>query len=159
MKEKVCCFTGHRVLPQEKREEIREATRKQTEKLILRGVQCFRVGGAVGYDTLAAQVLFELREKYPEIQVELYYPYEGFSYSWSEEEIEEYERLWPCYDRRICVCETKVRPAYAYLKRDRAMVDGAGYVIAYCTKKREGTVYTVRYAERCGCEVWKVGKP
>lgn len=158
MREKVCCFTGHRVVPQEKREEIREATRKQTEKLILRGVKCFRVGGAVGYDTLAAQVLFELREKSPEIQVELYYPYEGFNSSWNEAEIEEYKRLWPCYDRRICVCETKVRPAYAYLKRDRAMVDGAEYVIAYCTKKRGGTVYTVRYAERYGCEVWKVGK-
>jgi uncharacterized phage-like protein YoqJ len=81
MKGKVCCFTGHRVLPQERREEIRETTRKQTEILILLGVQCFRVGGAVGYDTLAAQVLFELREKYPEIQVELYYPYEGFNSS------------------------------------------------------------------------------
>ena len=147
MKENVCCFTGHWVSPQERREEIREATRKQTEKLILRGVQCFRVGGAVGYDTLAAQVLFELREKYPEIQVELYYPYEGFYCSWSAEEIEEYERLWPYYDWRICVCEAKVRPAYALPQEGQGNGGWSGVCdcVLYQEEGRDGV-----YGEICG---------
>lgn len=157
MEEKVCSFTGHRALPQEKMTEIREAVRAQAERLILEGVRCFRVGGAVGFDTLAVEVLFELRERHPEMRVELFYPFDGFCSSWGEEQIEAYMRLWPCYDRRICVCKASVRPAYAYLKRDRALVDGADYLIAYCTKRSGGTAYTVRYAEKCGCDVWNMG--
>ena len=156
MKEKICSFTGHRVLPEKKLPEIRQETQKLAEQLMIQGVQCFRVGGAVGYDTLAAEVLFELRERYPKIRVELFYPFDGFTASWQEEQLKTYERLLPHYDKVVCVCKASVRPAYAYLKRDRVMVDGADYLIAYCVKKSGGTAYTVRYAEKCGCEVWKV---
>ena len=157
MKEQICCLTGHRLLPQDRLEEITEALKQTVEKLIVEGVMCFRVGGAVGFDTLAAQVLFALRERHPEIQVVLYYPFEGFTDGWSAEQIEVYQSLMPRYDDVICVCRRPKRPAYAYLKRDRWMVEGAGHVIAYCTKKTGGTAYTVRYAEKCGCEVCLIG--
>lgn len=156
MKEQICCLTGHRLLPQDRLEEITEALKQTVEKLIVGGVRCFRVGGAVGFDTLAAQVLFELRERYPEIQVVLYYPFDGFTDGWSAEQVEVYQCLLPRYDDVICVCRRSKRPAYAYLKRDRCMVEGAEYVIAYCMKKTGGTAYTVRYAEKCGCEVWEL---
>ena len=157
MKEEICCFTGHRVLPQEKLSEIRKATREQAEKLILQGVKYFRVGGAVGFDTLAAETLFELRERFPDIRVSLYYPFDGFTASWSTEQIETYNRLLPCCDEVICVCKKSKRPAYAYLKRDRALVNGAGYVIAYCTRRSGGTAYTVRYAEKMGGKALHLG--
>lgn len=156
MREQICCLTGHRRLPQDQLEEITETLKQAVEKLISEGVRCFRVGGAVGFDTLAAQVLFALRERYPEIRVLLYYPFDGFTDGWSAEQVEVYRQLLPLYDDVICVCRLPKHPAYAYLKRDRWMVDGAGYVIAYCTKRTGGTAYTMRYAEKCGCEVRNV---
>ena len=156
MREEICCLTGHRRLPQNQMEGITEALKTAAEKLIAEGVKCFRVGGAVGFDTLAAQVLFALRERHPEIRVVLYYPFDGFTDGWSAEQTEVYQRLLPLYDDVICVCRRPKRPAYAYLKRDRWMVEGAGYVIAYCTKKTGGTAYTVRHAEKSGCKVWFV---
>lgn len=158
MKEQTCCLTGHRRLPQDQLEEISEALKRAVENLVENGVKCFRVGGAVGFDTLAAQVLFALREQHPEIRVVLYYPFDGFTDGWSEEQIEVYQSLLHFYDDVICVCERPKRPAYAYLKRDRWMVEGSGYVIAYCTKRTGGTAYTVRYAEKCGCKVRNLGR-
>lgn len=123
MREHTCCLTGHRRLPQDQLEEITEALKQAVEKLIAEGVRCFRVGGAAGFDTLAAQVLFALRERHPEIRVVLYYPFDGFTDGWSTEQIEVYQRLLPLYDDVICVCRRPKRLAYAYLKQDRLMVD------------------------------------
>ena len=75
MGRKTCCFTGHRNLPVSKTPEIEERTAIEIRRLIVdEGVLFFRVGGAVGYDTLAAKVLFQIREnEFPHIKVILVY--------------------------------------------------------------------------------------
>ena len=55
MKEQTCCFTGHRNVPVDKQKEIVARTGAKVRERISEGYQCFVVGGAVGYDTLAAE--------------------------------------------------------------------------------------------------------
>lgn len=52
MKEKACCFTGHRVIPQHEYERIEQALRREIIRLIAAGYCYFGVGGALGFDTL-----------------------------------------------------------------------------------------------------------
>ncbi|MDD6160757.1 MAG: SLOG family protein [Oscillospiraceae bacterium] len=153
LRKKTCCFTGHRDIPIGRAQEIAERTANEIRKLIVNhGVCFFGVGGAIGYDMLAAKVLFRLREtEFPDIKVILVYPFDGFTDRWSPTQIADHQRLLPKYDKVVCVCDRPSREAY--LKRNRHLVDGSAYCIAYCTRDYGGTAYTVRYARHQGLEI------
>ena len=153
LKKKTCCFTGHRDIPIDRTQEIAERTANEIRRLIVNyGVRFFGVGGAIGYDMLAARVLFRLREtEFPNIKVIIVYPFDGFTNRWSPMQKAEHLRLLTKYDKIVCVCDKPSKEAY--LARDRHLVDGSAYCIAYCTRDYGGTAYTVRYARQKGVEV------
>ena len=64
-----CCFTGHRNIPVDLAYPIQSAIREKVRSLLSQGVIYYGVGGAVGFDSMAAETLFELRLKYPRIKV------------------------------------------------------------------------------------------
>ena len=150
IREKTCCFTGHRTIPREHRAEVIKRTADAVRSLVLeKNVRYFGVGGAIGYDTLAAEVLFALREtEFIFIKVILVYPFDGFTSRWNQCQRETYNAMLPKYDKTVCVSTTPSREAY--LKRNRHLVDGSKYCISYCTRNYGGTAYTVEYAKRQG---------
>ena len=153
LRQRTCCFTGHRDIPEKDLSGILERTEQAVRRLIERGVIFFGVGGAIGYDTEAAKLLFRLRTTdYPQIKVILVYPFEGYTSRWSDEQRAEYARLLPQYDKAVCVAQRASREAY--LVRDRHLVDGSAYCIAYCTRNSGGTVYTLRYAQQEGLKIF-----
>jgi uncharacterized phage-like protein YoqJ len=152
LRQRTCCFTGHRVIPEKDLPGILERTEQAVRRLIEQGVVFFGVGGAIGYDTEAAKLLFRLRATdYPQIKVILVYPFEGFTGRWSDEQRAGYARLLPQYDKAVCVAHSASREAY--LTRDRHLVDGSAYCIAYCTRDSGGTAYTLRYAQQEGLKI------
>lgn len=157
MKEHTCCFTGHRTIPTDKMQEIVARTEARVRELIRGGYRCFIVGGAIGYDTLAAELLFHLRDvERMGIRVILAYPFDGYTAPWSEGQKAAYARLLPLYDERICVAAAASRGAY--LQRDRYMVDASSMCIAYCTRQTGGTAYTIRYAAKTGVPVCNIAE-
>lgn len=88
------CFTGHRVIPGTA--EIGERLCIVLEKWIrTRGITDFYAGGAVGWDTLAANAVIRLRKKYPEIKLHLVLPCsnEEQTARWSESQRREFYRI------------------------------------------------------------------
>ena len=153
LRQRTCCFTGHREIRAEYLPAILKRTEQVVRRLIEQGVVFFGVGGAIGYDTEAAKLLFRLRATdYPHIKVILVYPFKGFTSRWSDEQRVEYARLLPQYDKAVCVAQRASREAY--LTRDRHLVDGSAYCIAYCTRNRGGTAYTLRYARQEGLKIF-----
>lgn len=153
LRKKTCCLTGHRQIPPGRAEELAARTAEEIRALVVdRGVSFFGVGGAVGYDTLAAQVLFRLREReFAHIRVILVYPFDGFTHRWPDEQKRVYAGLLHRYDKVVCASDTPGKAAY--LARDRRLVDGSAYCIAYCTRESGGTAYTVGYARGQGLEI------
>ena len=152
LRQRTCCFTGHRVIPEKDLPGILERTEQAVRRLIEQGVVFFGVGGAIGYDTEAAKLLFRLRATdYPQIKVILVYPFEGITNRWSDEQRAEYARLLPKYDKAVCVAQRASREAY--LARDRHLINGSAYCIAYCTRDSGGTAYTLRYAQQEGLKI------
>ncbi len=153
MRDKTCCFTGHRDLPAELIPEIKERTEAVIRKIITtHGVCRFYVGGAIGYDTLAAEILFHLRDtEFPDITVVLAYPFEGFVSRWGAMEKERYNETLLRYNDRICVSQKPYRGVY--FARDRYLVDQSAYCVAYCTRDTGGTAYTLRYARKKNLEI------
>lgn len=63
MRSRTCCFTGHRDIPNQDIPEVMKKTEEYARELVDRGVRYFGLGGALGYDTLAAQLMMRLRDE------------------------------------------------------------------------------------------------
>ena len=61
MNPKTCCFTGHRILNQALKVFTKQIITDEAIKLIDQGVMYFIAGGALGFDTLAAQAVLDLK--------------------------------------------------------------------------------------------------
>ncbi len=155
MKEQTCCLTGHRDLPRDTDELVRRLTDAICGR-IEAGVRHFGVGGAVGFDTLAAEVLMELRDtRFPHIRVIAVEPFPGYTARWTLAQCSKRQHMLGRYDRVVCLPASPGREAY--LARDRHLVDASAHCISYCNRMSGGTAYTVRYALRKGLYVENLG--
>ena len=93
MKEKTCCFTGHREIPSGQRRRIFAKTEEAIEGLIKKGYLYFGAGGALGFDTIAAFAVLKLKERYPDIRLILVLPCFSQTRGWSQEDIEIYDDI------------------------------------------------------------------
>ena len=153
MREKTCCFTGHRDIPKSEIGLVMKRTEEYVKALVQRGVKFFGVGGALGYDALAAKLLFRLRaSELPGIKVILVYPFDGYMDRWTIRQRADALLMKPKYDKIVKVSDEPGRDAY--LQRDRHLVDGSAFCICYCTRRDGGTAYTVRYALSKGLKVF-----
>lgn len=146
MKEKTCCFTGHRKIPSESLPAI---SRKLKETLIFyieNGYRYFGAGGALGFDTLAAQTVLLLKQHYPWIKLILVLPCKDQAKRWSAQEIEEYERIKSSADKVVYTSEHYYSGCMH--KRNRHLVDNSSLCVCYLTERTGGTAYTVEYAAK-----------
>ena len=154
MKEKTCCFTGHRDLPKEQFCNLLQKTLNTMEQLIEQGYDCFKAGGALGFDTLCALAVLILRLKYPHIQLHLVLPFPQQAERWSPKEQERYEKIKQQADQIIYTY-----PHYTpdcFHKRNRQLVDNSSACICYLTKPAGGTAYTVDYATKNGLKLYNI---
>lgn len=151
MKSKTCCFTGHREIPPEKRTEIIGRLERIITSLYQKGVQYYGAGGALGFDTLAAQTILKLRKKYPDIKLILVLPCLTQTKGWKPEDVEEYERIKVQADKVTYTSQEYTKGCM--FKRNRHLVDNSSVCICYLTKNSGGTAYTVSYAKIQGIEV------
>lgn len=143
-----CCFTGHRVIPSGEKETIRSLLETAIEKAIQDGYRFFKTGGALGFDTLAAQTVLELKQQYPHIRLILVLPCINQTHGWKQADVDEYERIKALADK--VVYTSKEYRTGCMHKRNCHLVDNSSLCICYLTKLSGGTAYTVRYAERKG---------
>ena len=154
--EQTCCLTGHRIIPPGEEKKIMVRTRYIILKLIReKNVRFFGVGGAVGFDMLAAEYLLHLKaHKEQQIRIISVLPYPD----WREtDDWTDALRRREDWILRGCDKVVYVRPAYeknVFLLRDRKLVDGSAYCVSYCNRPRTGTAYTVKYALSRGVKVF-----
>lgn len=154
MREKTCCFTGHRELPFLARRRIAAKLEKAVVAQIDRGIRFFGAGGALGFDTLAAQTVLKLKKEYPDIKLILVLPCLTQARGWPAEDVEEYERIKAQADKVVYTSREYAKGCM--FKRNRHLVDNSSVCICYLTKKDGGTAYTVNYARERGLEIVNV---
>lgn len=155
-REETCCFTGHRKIPEEEREQLARRLEATVEELIRAGVRYFVAGGALGFDTLAAQTILKLRTQYSQVKLILALPCETQTRGWPEEDVRIYEEIKKAADK---VRYTSVEYTRGCMhKRNRHLVDHSGVCVAYLTESRGGTAYTVDYARKNGVPVINLGE-
>ena len=146
-----CCFTGHRHIPAEKADEMLFQLNRTLDILIRSGVTLFRSGGAVGFDTVAALAVLEKKTQYPHISLEICVPCRDQASKWTSEEVAVYNQVLARADK-VTVLNEKYTP-YCMHQRNRYMVDGSDFCVAFLMSDRGGTAYTVDYAKKNGVKV------
>ena len=156
IKARTVCFTGHRALPAEELPEISRCLEDTLITLIEQGYCYFGAGGALGFDTLAAQTVLRLRERYPQVRLILVLPCRNQTRGWPQSNIDTYEDIKRRADKVAYTAETYFRGCMQ--KRNRHLVHNSNVCVCYLTKSTGGTAYTVNYARRMGLRVINIAE-
>ena len=145
---KACMITGHRSFAPEKAGEIHFALRMELFRAIDQGYTHFLSGFAQGADLLFAEMVIELRERFPYVTLEAAIPHPGRLLSPDPR----FQRLVAASDR--IQVHSQAYGKKCFMKRNRYMVDQARRVIGlYDGRKGGGTAATLRYAKKQGKEI------
>jgi len=155
----VCCFTGHRPkgLPAVNSPDGIALSRQLYAAIYAaarQGVTTFLAGGAMGFDTLAAEAVLALKDEGFPVMLVLALPAENQAKRWSEKDRERYERILARGDE-IHYASLSSTP-YAMLKRDRYLAEHADCCLCYLNALSGGTFYTVSRALECGIPVFNL---
>ena len=74
IKEQTACCTGHREIPALQLISLRRTLKRTIVSCIKDGYRFFGAGGALGFDTLAAKTVLDLKKDYPDIKLILVLP-------------------------------------------------------------------------------------
>ena len=143
---KSCCFTGHRKIDSDEYTMIVEKLELKIIELIENGIIYFRCGGALGFDTLVAKLIINLKIKYPYIKLVLILPCIEQTKWWKEEDKEIYKYIIDNSDEVLYTSKNYFRGCM--FKRNRMLVDESRFCICYLTKIMVELFYTVNYAKK-----------
>lgn len=140
-------FTGHRIIPLVRQEDVRERLTAAVALACKLGMTHFYCGMALGFDMMAAEVVLSLKDKFPDIRLIAIVPFSGQSDRWASSEQERYHRILAKTDKVVVLSGNYFRGCL--LRRNDYMLSHSSGVIAYFDgKPKGGTSYTVRKAER-----------
>lgn len=152
---KICCFTGHRVI----KDVDPDLIIKKLEALLVDLIENehftdFRAGGAVGFDSIAALVVLNLKERYPHIKLHLILPCKNQDKYFTKKEKTVYRYILSRADD-VCYLQEKYSSG-VMLARNNALVNGSDLCVAFMTRLRGGTYQTVNLARKNDTKVISV---
>ena len=152
MREKRCCFTGHRPGKMEYSEaDIRPLLEKAIDEAIEEEISTFITGMAPGTDMWAAEIVLSKMETNPDVHLVCALPHPGFEKRRTDEEKAKFNDILKKADYVKLVNERYFTGCYQV--RNEWMVNHVRKVIAVFNGKPSGTGNTVRYAKKMGVEV------
>ena len=154
------CFTGHRPqkLPwgfNEKDERCQKMRIKaiiEIEDAVQKGYHTFYCGMALGFDMICAEIVLELKKKYPHIKLIGALPCRNQTERWTDQkQIDRYNYLITQLDDIRCIYD--IYEDGCLLERNRFMINNSSLVIALFNGLSGGTKSTIGYAKKQGKEI------
>lgn len=131
--------------------------RSAVKSLVKKGVKHFIVGGALGFDTVAAATVINMRNNevlsdsdgnLVRITLTVAVPCPTQSDKWSFADRTLYNSILKSADNVTLICEKYTSDCM--FRRNRYMVDNSAYCICYVTQHSGGSYYTMNYAKASG---------
>lgn len=95
----------------------------------------------MGFDTLAAQTVLELKKDYPNVKLILVLPCLEQTKGWSDDDTEEYERIKREADKVVYTSDHYFRGCMN--KRNRHLVDCSSLCICFLTEKTGHSIQSI----------------
>jgi len=136
--------------------KIKRSLAEQLKRAYQDGARTFFVGGALGVDMWAGELLAEMKDKpeYADIRLICAIPFPGHDRLWDDKSKKRLEHIISACDGAVKVGEAESPDAYK--TRNYYMVDHADRLIAVFDQEknpRSGTSQTVNYAKKRGLEI------
>lgn len=149
MKEKTCCFFGHRTI--EVTEELKSKLIEIIEKLIVKNsVDTFLFGSKSDFDDLCHEIVTEIKEKYPNIKrIYVRAEYPDINEQYTSYLLKHYEDTY--YPEHI-----RNSGKAAYVERNYEMINKSCFCVVYYdepiapTTRKSGTKIALDYAVKKG---------
>ena len=151
---KLCCFTGHRELPDEGSQEsflLHKSLLRAVHDAIADGATGFVNGGACGFDLLAAEAVLECRKMNPLLELRILIPYAGQPTHFFSADKKRYARVL-AEATHVHVMSEQYYTSCMRARNER-LVLYADMCIAYLRKQTGGTLMTVNMAARKGIPI------
>lgn len=151
-RQKSVCFSGHRCIPYDIRDELQYRISEEIIRSYAHGYRYFYVGMALGFDLLAAEAAVSVRHSLPELQVIAVVPFRNQTERWSIPMRLKYEAILSQVDEVIVLSEQYYNGCL--LRRNDYMTNHSSRLIAYYDgQPKGGTYYTYHRAVRQGLDV------
>ena len=151
---KACAFTGHRTIEERHRGKISDLLLRAITYAYGEGCRTFITGGALGFDTLAAQEVIRFRMSHPDVCFKIVIPCKDQCQSWSQAQISVYEYTLANANEIEYVADEYFDGCMR--ERNQRLVDSSDILIAYVSRPRSGAAQTVRMAQRAGKTVYNL---
>jgi len=141
---KTAFFSGHRKIDQPTAEKISFVLDYLLKTMVNAGITKFYAGGALGFDTLAALAVLRLKEKRPEVTLELILPCRHQTKFWSAEDVATYNAILNSADKVQYVAEYYNEACMH--ERNNRLVELGDIGVVFLEYSGGGTAYTVNRA-------------
>lgn len=154
-----CCFSGHRPgkLPWDTDEndprcfDLKQEISSRLQGIYKSGYRHFICGMAAGCDLYFAEAVLALRRRFPDVTLEAAIPCDGQADSWPP-------ALRKRYDALVAECDEVTFVQHTYTpgcmqRRNQYMVEHSSLLLACYDGQPGGTMSTILYARRHGCQV------
>lgn len=145
------CFTGHRIIATEDLPLITKRLDKVIAELVGQGLIFFGVGGALGFDTLAAHAVLRARERNFAIRFIMVLPCHNQHKYLTETDKQAYRQLLNTADKVVCLSEVYYDGCMK--KRNLHLIQHSSVCVAYMKHERSGSAQTVRLAREHGLAI------
>ena len=148
-----CSFTGHRQIDPS-HSWLPDLLDRAIAYAYAEGCRDFYLGGALGFDTLAARRTLAFRTTHRDVRVNLVLPCFNQDEGWSEVDRAIYSAIISEADSVEYVSAEYKRGCMQ--KRNRRLIALSDIVIAYVGRERSGSSQTVRLAREAGKRVYNL---
>lgn len=146
-----CSFSGHRKIPPEHLFLLGDMLLSEISSAYEEGYRTFYTGGAVGFDTVAAQAVVSFRIFHRDVRLVILVPCIGQEAYYSDSERGKYEYLLSVADEVVFM-----QDAYSpgcMRKRNAELVARADMLICYVGHDRSGSSQTLALARENGKKI------
>ena len=130
---------------------LAQITYEKIENLYEQGYRTFLSGGALGFDTLAAQQVLKFRDQHQDLKLKMILPCRSQSNRWTPSQKKAYADLLSQSDEVLFLSDQYYDGCM--LMRNRYMVVHSSACICYLKDRKGGTWYTVTYAWKNGLDI------
>lgn len=144
-KDQTVCFTGHRRIIHK---YVSSSVEKIVTSLAADGFKYFGVGGAKGFDFLAAKAILQVQKIYKDIKLIVILPCSDYYSRWATQEQLEYAQILQKADKVKVLSDHYYRGCMQV--RNKHLVDSSSVCVYYKYTDTGGTAFTVDYATKKG---------
>ena len=149
-----CAFTGHRNIKTEHEKPLANLIGRAIAYAYSKGCRKFLAGGAVGFDTLAAEEVIKFRISHPDAALILALPCINQSERWSRAQRDIYEYTLSCANEVIYINEEYTPTSMK--ERNKYLAENADILISYVSRSNSGAAQTVRMARKADKEIYNL---